>query len=74
MLKELIKIFPDVKKGTVLYGVKTIHSTTQFYQNDVFLGEVKDIQFTQRFFNIWLGEKTSEPKMRQTLLGLDDEK
>jgi hypothetical protein len=31
--------------------------------------EIQDSTFTQRFFDIWLSEKTSEPKFRKKLLG-----
>ncbi|MCG9768278.1 chalcone isomerase family protein [Pseudoalteromonas piscicida] len=69
-LAEMEKTFPDVSKGTVLFGVRTPEGTTQFYQDKKLIGEVKDSEFTIRFFNIWLGEKTSEPTMRAELLGL----
>ncbi|MCG7540344.1 hypothetical protein EXT48_21095 [Pseudoalteromonas sp. CO348] len=69
-LAEMEKIFPNVSKGTVLFGVRTPEGATQFYQDKKLIGEVKDSEFTIRFFNIWLGEKTSEPTMRAELLGL----
>lgn len=69
-LTKMAQIFPDVSKDTVLLGVRTADGYTQFYQDDKLIGEVKDSEFTTRFFNIWLGEKTSEPTMRAELLGL----
>ncbi|RXE96726.1 chalcone isomerase family protein [Pseudoalteromonas sp. PS5] len=63
-------IFPDVKDETVLLGIKTAQDHTLFYHNDELIGEVKDPAFTTWFFNIWLGEKTTEPQMRNELLGL----
>jgi len=33
------------------------------------VGEVKDAEFARRFFGIWLAPSTSEPALRQTLLG-----
>jgi hypothetical protein len=41
-----------------------------FYSNGEEIGSVDDSEFTTSFFNIWLGEKTSEPKFRKALLGL----
>ena len=31
--------------------------------------ELRDADFTRRFFGIWLSPQTSEPKLRQSLLG-----
>jgi len=31
--------------------------------------EIEDKVFIQRFFDIWLSDKTSEPKFRKKLLG-----
>ncbi|MEJ6472800.1 chalcone isomerase family protein [Pseudoalteromonas piscicida] len=69
-LTQMKQIFPDVSKNTRLFGVKTPAGYTQFYQGQELIGEVKDSDFTHWFFNIWLGEKTSEPQMRAELLGL----
>jgi hypothetical protein len=33
------------------------------------VGVIRDAEFSRRFFNIWLGEKTSEPKLRAQLIG-----
>lgn len=69
-LTKMVKIFPDVSEGTVLYGLRTPEGYTQFYEDNKLIGEVRDSEFTTRFFNIWLSEKTSEPAMRKELLGL----
>ncbi|MEY4588560.1 MAG: hypothetical protein RL497_636 [Pseudomonadota bacterium] len=61
--------FPDVQKGVSLTGFKDKNGHTQFYQNETWIGQVTDPQFTERFFAIWLAEYTSEPKLRQQLLG-----
>ncbi|AXR04213.1 chalcone isomerase family protein [Pseudoalteromonas piscicida] len=70
-LTKMVQIFPDVSKGTLLFGVRTPDGYTQFYEDEKLIGEVNDPEFTTRFFNIWLGEKTSEPTMRAELLGLE---
>lgn len=69
-LTKMVKIFPDVSEGTVLYGLRTPEGYTQFYEDNKLIGEVRDSEFTTWFFNIWLSEKTSEPAMRKELLGL----
>jgi hypothetical protein len=67
--QALRQFLPDVKKGVALTGFKDQNGHTQFYQNDTWIGQVADPQFTERFFAIWLAEYTSEPKLRQQLLG-----
>ncbi|MCP2020685.1 UNVERIFIED_ORG: hypothetical protein J2Y84_003658 [Pseudomonas reinekei] len=34
------------------------------------LRDVKDLQFAQAFFAIWLDPRTSNPELRQQLLGM----
>jgi hypothetical protein len=42
---------------------------TQFYFNGQPLGRINEPAFTERFFAIWLGERSSQPDMRVALLG-----
>jgi hypothetical protein len=42
---------------------------SRFFHNGNPRGEVRDAEFTRRFFGIWLGEATSEPALRDSLLG-----
>jgi hypothetical protein len=58
-----------VKKGDVLVGVSVPGKEARFYAADRFLATVPDAEFAKAFFDIWLSEKTSEPKLRQRLLG-----
>lgn len=69
-LQQMIAIFPDVSEDTTLYGVRNAAGYTEFYQGSNKIGEVQDPQFTRWFFDIWLGSKTSEPKLRAEILGL----
>lgn len=69
-LDSMESIFPDVSDGHVLTGIATEDGNTVFYSNGEEIGSVDDSEFTTSFFNIWLGEKTSEPKFRKALLGL----
>ena len=65
----LRKIFPDVTDGTRLTGIRDRAGATVFYRGGTRIGVVEDPEFTRRFFDIWLGEKTSEPALRNALLG-----
>jgi len=62
-------IFPDVVKDTTLTGVRDTAGGTLFYRDGVFIGGVREQEFTDRFFAIWLSPETSEPKLRARLLG-----
>ncbi|MCW8091786.1 chalcone isomerase family protein [Alteromonas sp. ASW11-130] len=70
---NMASIFPDVYEGDVLTGVRGEEGDTRFYYNGNEIAEVSDQAFTQCFFAIWLDEKTSEPKLRQQLLGASNE-
>lgn len=65
----LRKIFPDVSDGTNLTGIRDKAGNTIFYRDGKKIGEIADQVFTRRFFDIWLGEDTSEPTLRRALLG-----
>lgn len=62
--------FPDVKENDTLIGVRTSTGSSRFFHNGQFVGELDDPEFTNAFFGIWLAPNTSEPKLRQKLLGL----
>lgn len=68
--QEMQDIFPDVSKNESITGVVDEQLVTHFYYNDSALGKVYDQEFSEWFFNIWLSEKTAEPKMRKNLLGI----
>lgn len=67
--QKMEEIFPDVSDGDSITGVATREKTTRFFLNSDFIGEVADASFTEHFFNIWLGKKTSEPELRDKLIG-----
>jgi hypothetical protein len=68
--QEMQSLFPNVKKGEVITGIVDAENKSYFYFNEKLLGDVEDKEFSKWFFNIWLSEDTSEPKMRKQLLGL----
>lgn len=61
-------LFPDVKKNQSLTGVVDASGTAHFFYDTEYLGVVDDQDFARWFFNIWLGENTSDPKFRRALL------
>ncbi len=61
-------IFPDVKKGDDITGIRKANAECVFYKNDTYIGQVNDPQFCQMFFDIWFGEKTTAPALRKKLL------
>jgi len=66
---EMMRVFADVKPGDRLTGVATAARTAKFFYNGAYRGEVADSAFTDAFFAIWLGDKSSQPAMRDRLLG-----
>jgi len=68
-LTIMTDIFPDVSEGDVITGIATKENKSLFYLNGTLIGTVDDKAFTNQFFAIWLSEKTSEPELRQALLG-----
>ncbi len=68
-LSAMTQLFPDVKSGDRLTGIQRPGVTTRFFLNGQFRGEVADAEFTRLFFGIWLSPRTSEPRLREQLLG-----
>ncbi len=68
--EQMAAIFPDVDSGVALTGVRDVMGHTYFYRNNTAIGSIKDPNFTARFFGIWLDADSSEPKLRQQLLGI----
>ena len=68
-IAEMQRVFADVKEGDRLTGIATPARTAKFFHNGAYRGEVADAAFTDAFFGIWLSEKSSQPGMRERLLG-----
>lgn len=67
--EEMLRIFPDIKKGDSLIGVSIPGKGAKFYSREKLIAIAEDAEFARAFFDIWLSEKTSEPKLREKLLG-----
>ena len=65
----LSALFPDVADGDRLTAVRDAAGRTLFYRDVQRIGMIEDPEFAPRFFDIWLGENTPDPKLRRKLLG-----
>ena len=70
-MAQLDAIFPDVVEGDQITGISQPSEGTRFFLNGALIGTITDQNLSTRFFDIWLSEKTSEPGMRESLLGID---
>lgn len=70
-LQEMAAAFPDVKEGDRLSGQHEPGTAAQFFFNGQSRRRVADAQFARLFFGIWLSPQTSEPALREQLLGGD---
>ena len=68
-LQSMTQLFPDVKAGDRLTGLYRPEGEARFFHNGQDRGTVRDGEFARRFFGIWLAEATSEPALRDRLLG-----
>jgi len=67
--KQLGKIFPNVDEDDVITALYLPDKGVIFFYNGKPCGSIKDNAFAIRFLNIWLSPQTSEPQLRQELLG-----
>ena len=65
---QLSSIIKDVNASTTITGVRDERGYTLFYRNGKPAGTIENTRFTEGFFDIWLGENTSEPQLRRNLL------
>lgn len=68
-LSAMTRVFPDVKEGDRITGINVPGMGARFFVNGQLKGDVRDPEFARLFFGIWLSDKTSEPSLRDTLLG-----
>lgn len=65
----MMRAFPDIAPGDRLTGVHVPGETTRFFHNGRPTSSVADPAFARSFFGIWLAATTSEPGLRQQLIG-----
>ena len=68
-LGAMQQVFPDVKAGDRITGINVPGMGARFFINGRLKGDIRDPQFARLFFGIWLSPKTSEPSLRDALLG-----
>ncbi len=68
-LDAMKRAFPDVKAGDRITGVHRPGVGATFFVNGKATAEVRDAQFAQLFFGVWLSPRTSQPALRAALLG-----
>jgi len=68
-LGNMQQLFPDVDAGDRITGLNVPGVGARFFVNGSFRGEPREVDFARRFFGIWLSPRTSEPALRDMLLG-----
>jgi hypothetical protein len=66
---ELARVIPEVAGRDVLTALCDPEKGVSFFHNDKPTGSIKDRELARRFMGIWLGDSTSEPRLRSALLG-----
>lgn len=66
---RLKAIFPDVKAGDRLTGVRLPGQGARFYVGERLLGRIDDESLAEAFFAIWFDPRTRAPDLRRKLLG-----
>lgn len=65
----LKRVMPDVRAGDRITALRTANGHARFFKDGAPTGTIDDAAFVDAFFAIWLGENTSEPRLRQQLVG-----
>lgn len=68
-LALMVSLFPDVGEGDRITGVNLPGVGARFHVNGSVRGEPREPDFARMFFGIWLSPRTSEPGLREALLG-----
>lgn len=69
--EQLTLIYPDVSDGQSITAVHDPDKGMILCHQGVVRGGIKDAGMIRAFFAIWLGEHSSEPALRDRLLGVD---
>lgn len=67
--QDMQTIFPDVKPGMSITGLRLKSGTTVFCNADGELGRMTDPAFGDAFFSIWLGDGAESQSLRRQLTG-----
>ena len=64
------ELFVDVKEGDEKIAIYDPKFGLELYYNGQLTGKINDVLFAKRFIDIWLSEKASFKKVRNTLVGI----
>jgi len=67
--QSLVSVLPDVQPGDRLTGIYQPNDGMQLWRGDQALGALADTELARLFFGIWLSPRSSEPALRNALLG-----
>lgn len=68
-LGTMKQIFPDVQAGDRLTAVNVPGTGARFFLNGSLRGESREVEFVRVLFGIWLAPRSSEPALREALMG-----
>ena len=68
-LEQLSTLWPSVKTGDRLSFRVDANGENAFYYNGKAIGGISDAEFGPAFLSIWLSPRTSQPALRQRLIG-----
>lgn len=68
--REMSRAFTDVKAGDQLIGVYLPNEGCRFYSRSKLLADIRDPEFANAFFAIWLDERSRKKELRAQLLGV----
>jgi hypothetical protein len=63
----LERLFPDIKKNQSLTGLYIPNYGAKFFHGNNLIGEIKDLELTKSFFDIWFSTRTTAPELRKEL-------
>ncbi|MEM8571828.1 MAG: chalcone isomerase family protein [Pseudomonadota bacterium] len=69
-LASLEACFADVGRGDRITAVRLSSDGIRFFVNGRVSCDYQDAGFANRFFSIWLGDETRDPRRRDRLLGV----
>lgn len=67
-LRKMRVLFPDVGPGTSITGLFQPDGSVHFHRDGVAIGAIDDPGFAQAFAAIWLGTRSTAPRLRNALL------
>lgn len=65
---KLYSAFPNVKEGDKLMADFIPNKGINIYHNEKLYSSIMNEEFAMNFLNIWLGDKTSAPELRDKLI------